>query len=651
MEDPLHKPLTMGQFRLVELLLGNSSEDIICSLSTHQLGQSPNYIALSYVWGDQGITRPIFVEGRPVEIRRSLFSALQALRLERESRIIWADAICINQEDEDERAEQVALMGGIFRLCTDCIIWLGPSNIPAAELIRPADIPEGLLCLLDEYNATSDPDVAAVVGLLTALRELRIHYIPEDEVHCVASYSVCQDDRLKRGYDNEEIKQCLFDYCTEDAIHSLINILRRPWWSRVWILQEALLPRQRRKPVNLLLGPKFIELDTFLLGSDGWDEDCIELLTHTVQDTESSHLHSALIPALILLSSLSHLEKSIRGAPYGRQVLDVYWTHLYSLADRKCSDPRDLIYGLLGLINGPFTLGTPDYSQAVSQCFIQATRHFIANTSSLRHLMLANPLRRLVPDLPSWTLDYSSLTTSTYHWIWRRKSHDEWDTGAHEVYSSSTASAILKVKGVRLTTGKDVLPMSRWECGEHSWFPLVMSWYITASGLGVTNTEFLRTLFHFAPTSVDDEVLLLRDFVDLCDFRNAKSLAYFSEGFFSAADSLLSLEETQAASKAYQARATRRLTTMHQANVALATLEDGRIGLVYETTQPGDTIVILKGIAEPVVLRPKLITAYTDTDNFATKIVSYHFHGICVTSRPLGEAELQRLKWKQLELV
>lgn len=649
MAFPLYSSLSKGQFRLLEVLPGHSSEPI-CRLFTHQLGQSPDYTAISYAWGDENITQPIFVDGRRVYIRRNLFDVLKALRLERDSRTIWADAICINQENEDERAEQVALMGEIFSACADCIIWAGFLNVPDTELMRPAGIPEGLMRLLDDHIVISKPDIEAVVDLLNALRTLREHYVSEDEMHAMASSSNRPEDDSRKGHDNEQLKQDLAFYCTKRAVSSLMNILRRPWWSRVWVLQEALLPRQRYKPVNIWLGSESIKLDTFLLGSDGWDEKCTEFLVHTLQHTQSNHLRTVLMPGLILLSSLSHLERSMRGGSDGRQVLDVYWAFLYSVADRKCTNPRDFIYGLHGLINGSDTLGTPDYSSTVDQCYIQATRCFITNTLSLRHLMFVNPARRLISDLPSWVLDYSGITSFMSHWIWRRRFHEEWQTGGHEERDSSADVASLKVQGVRLTAVKDVAPMSRWECGEESCFPLVMSWYTLASGMGVTNTEFLRTLFHFSSTTSDADDILLRDFVDSRDFHKATNLADFSEGFFSAGSSFCSSDEMETASTAYQARAVRRLTTMYHAKVAFATLEDGRIGLVYECVQPGDMVVMLKGISEPVILRPRPTTAYLDNNNSRADVLSYRFLGICITSRPLGKTELQKLDWQELEL-
>lgn len=61
-----------------------------------------------------------------MEVGVNLHLALHQLRNETSSRVIWADAVCINQSDVEERSEQVALMGEIFRRAYQVVVWLGP---------------------------------------------------------------------------------------------------------------------------------------------------------------------------------------------------------------------------------------------------------------------------------------------------------------------------------------------------------------------------------------------------------------------------------------------------------------------------------------------------------------------------------------------
>ncbi|KAF2027768.1 heterokaryon incompatibility, partial [Setomelanomma holmii] len=74
--------------------------------------------ALSYVWGSQAKKYPIKLNGRHMYINQNLYSALPFLCLpegERPGCPVWIDALCINQDDEREKTEQIAIMHQIYR--------------------------------------------------------------------------------------------------------------------------------------------------------------------------------------------------------------------------------------------------------------------------------------------------------------------------------------------------------------------------------------------------------------------------------------------------------------------------------------------------------------------------------------------------------
>jgi hypothetical protein len=91
-----------------------------------------SYTALSYVWGDPNDTMKILVDGKELEITNNLDSALRHVRDETRSRRIWADTICINQQDNNEKAQQVTRMGDVYKIAHNTIIYLGESN-PASD--------------------------------------------------------------------------------------------------------------------------------------------------------------------------------------------------------------------------------------------------------------------------------------------------------------------------------------------------------------------------------------------------------------------------------------------------------------------------------------------------------------------------------------
>jgi hypothetical protein len=110
--------------------------ELVCDLEIAHITQLPRYEALSYCWGDQKDRIPINCNGSGgLEITQNLHSALLSLRLPNRLRLIWADAICINQGGVKERSSQILLMKNIYRLAFAVIVWLGgPIEVNGKEL-------------------------------------------------------------------------------------------------------------------------------------------------------------------------------------------------------------------------------------------------------------------------------------------------------------------------------------------------------------------------------------------------------------------------------------------------------------------------------------------------------------------------------------
>lgn len=104
------------------------------------LKHPPPYKALSYVWGSPVGDVPICCGVQELLITENCVAALRKIRHRMKSRMLWVDAICINQQSLDERNHQVALMGDIYSKASEVIIWLGEeilfSNFNMSLLIR-----------------------------------------------------------------------------------------------------------------------------------------------------------------------------------------------------------------------------------------------------------------------------------------------------------------------------------------------------------------------------------------------------------------------------------------------------------------------------------------------------------------------------------
>jgi len=111
--------------RIVILLPGNRDDDIRCVTQIVSLDASPAYEAISYAWGDPQDTMPILLDGHRLIVMKSLESAMRHLRQPHCPLHVWADALCIDQQNTDEKNHQVSMMGDIYSAASRVYIWLG----------------------------------------------------------------------------------------------------------------------------------------------------------------------------------------------------------------------------------------------------------------------------------------------------------------------------------------------------------------------------------------------------------------------------------------------------------------------------------------------------------------------------------------------
>ena len=135
-----YQRLQSWQTRMIKLLPGRPEDPLHCELAIADLIQASKavgvaawsrictYEAISYSWGWPGRDHEIRCSGKSIKVPPSLADALQYLRSSTDSRILWCDALCINQDDADEKASQVRKMFIIFKLATCVIGWLGKED-------------------------------------------------------------------------------------------------------------------------------------------------------------------------------------------------------------------------------------------------------------------------------------------------------------------------------------------------------------------------------------------------------------------------------------------------------------------------------------------------------------------------------------------
>jgi hypothetical protein len=126
-----YSPLPSGSDSIRLLCLKPSqdnSADIHCELLQYSLqkaSQNHLYEALSYVWGNSETKPRIFIHTCSFDVTNNLHAALLELRNHSMERILWIDAICIDQANQKEKEDQIQIMAKIYGQADRVIVWLG----------------------------------------------------------------------------------------------------------------------------------------------------------------------------------------------------------------------------------------------------------------------------------------------------------------------------------------------------------------------------------------------------------------------------------------------------------------------------------------------------------------------------------------------
>jgi len=135
---------TKNEIRLLVVRAGSSNgTKIKCDIRYISLKETPvaSYETVSYAWGDPTKRDTIILNGSEVDVPASSAAVLRRMRDSKDDRLLWIDAVCINQKNVSERGQQVALMAEIYGKTTTNLIWLGePSDAVTASRAHRAVI-------------------------------------------------------------------------------------------------------------------------------------------------------------------------------------------------------------------------------------------------------------------------------------------------------------------------------------------------------------------------------------------------------------------------------------------------------------------------------------------------------------------------------
>ena len=341
--QPLSRDSKNPSIRILELLPGGPSDLFRCNLRHVTLSEHPEYEAISYCWGASLERKLIVCNDSILEITQSLFSALWRLRIPEEARFLWADAICINQSDPEEKSYQVALMRQIYQSAKIVDVWLGEA----------ADGSERLK------------------DFVPSMIETKQKRHSENDRRSIWELSAA--DRKRYGFP-------LFDL----SYLSLLKIISRPWFGRVWIIQEISFAAY----AVAYCGSWSMPWDS-LLEAIEW---VIELGVNVIFDVDGYNNEK------FLQWTRSKVASGTR-----QKLLTLLLRHYHA----EATDARDKLFALCGLASDSEIIEI-NYQIPIEAVYTDATTKILIHDQNLDVLASANLHDDgTLKGLPSWVPDWS----------------------------------------------------------------------------------------------------------------------------------------------------------------------------------------------------------------------------------------------------
>lgn len=333
----VYRPLGEKQIRLIRLQPGAFGQPLICSLDAIELDNPPSYEALSYVWGSEEKGETAQVNKQDIHITENLHVALNYLRSESEIITLWVDALCICQDETSDKSSQVRMMGDIFRKATRTWIWLGEASDEDEAVVD-------YLC-----NASSPTDIK-----------------PKDL-----------------------------------PMPALQHFFGRPWFRRLWILQEALLSRQ---PVAQC-GNKTADFTRI-----------VKLSTDLIFDNLGNNRGDAFAQCKLrrCLHEWDALKRVLAGGG---------WPLLHAMPmteTLECTKFEDRVYALLGLAtDADRKFVQVDYSRPFEEIQTELCAYLICSPENPLHALhyMGAASAKGGGVMPSWTRDWTAPKTEQWRLV------------------------------------------------------------------------------------------------------------------------------------------------------------------------------------------------------------------------------------------
>ena len=345
-----YRPLNSreGAIRILKILPSkNESEEIRCELVDHSLGDRLEYEALSYTWGTPGPEprKYIRLDAHHFQVHENLSAALHRLREYWKPRLIWIDAICINQEDVREREQQILLMRQIYGQAQRVVVWLGEAGLGEDLAVQSI-----LRTAFSLVLSTKTWKIERKFGLIKGLK-----------------------NRMSRGMGGEWIPNALIK-------GEVAQLLDRKWWRRVWIIQEVVVAQK----VVIMWGRSHVPWETL---ERRMREGIYSL--RGPEDRYVSRTKEGSVVARFQFPDTNYVSlRTLRDKWQAQQWDQSLYNLLYTFRRYECTKHSDRVYAFIGLAKDAKDIDIqPDYSSPTATVFTSVARSLIIVH---KHLLLFN---------------------------------------------------------------------------------------------------------------------------------------------------------------------------------------------------------------------------------------------------------------------
>ncbi|KAJ9652746.1 hypothetical protein H2198_008018 [Neophaeococcomyces mojaviensis] len=373
------------------------------------------YVALSYVWGNRESKRVIFVEDSPLFVTANLYDAMMALRPPYRCLVIWIDFLCIDQTNDEEKGWQVELMKDIYRQATQVFAWLGVADGDSDHIMDYLNTfgEKAEACGIDSVEGHH-----LEIWRSLAFQKVADHNLKHPDVVIATENG---NLRIIHRRELDSLFYSISGWHQQDNLLPIAGMQRlftRPWWGRIWVLQEITLPEN----AELVCGTKRISRRRCSAAINAYAALWMILTQKFLNDAPSfTKYHLAIItrpfhhkPNVMLSSWRIYryerfpLAALLRATCVGSINLRRHGPHHF-----ESTDPRDKIFALLSLASDREDLRRrdifPDYTKTCAEVYTAVMTALLQQG----HMSLLSGCQtpKLQPSLPSWVPDWSRSAT------------------------------------------------------------------------------------------------------------------------------------------------------------------------------------------------------------------------------------------------